>query len=202
MPIKSREKIPRFNPRTDIPTIPNAMSIAGAILAWRGAKRIDTAAGIAQVAAGRFIDVLDGIVARKTGQTSDFGALLDAGLDKAVTAIILYEIKSKNLAPTEIIAAITAFNGINAVASAKTIVEAGDETVRPEISGKLALAFETSSLLAHLLGSRLETTGQGQLARVARGIGDLAFAVSLPLAFKSTLSYVKRARQSKRRNDK
>ena len=42
MPIKSREKIPRFNPRTDIPTIPNAMSIAGAILAWRGAKRIDT----------------------------------------------------------------------------------------------------------------------------------------------------------------
>lgn len=57
MPIKSREKIPRFNPRTDIPTIPNAMSIAGAILAWRGAKRIDTAAGIAQVAAGRFIDV-------------------------------------------------------------------------------------------------------------------------------------------------
>lgn len=202
MPIKSRERIPRFNPRTDIPTIPNAMSIAGAILAWRGAKRIDTAAGIAQVAAGRFIDVLDGIVARKTGQTSDFGALLDAGLDKAVTAIILYEIKSKNLAPTEIIAAITAFNGINAVASAKTIVEAGDETVRPEISGKLALAFETSSLLAHLLGSRLETTGQGQLARVARGIGDLAFAVSLPLAFKSTLSYVKRARQSKRRNDK
>ena len=202
MPIKSREKIPRFNPRTDIPTIPNAMSIAGAILAWRGAKRIDTAAGIAQVAAGRFIDVLDGIVARKTGQTSDFGALLDAGLDKAVTAIILYEIKSKNLAPTEIIAAITAFNGINAVASAKTIVEAGDETVRPEISGKLALAFETSSLLAHLLGSRLETTGQGQLARVARGIGDLAFAVSLPLAFKSTLSYIERARQSKRRNDK
>ena len=202
MPIKSREKIPRFNPRTDILTIPNAMSIAGAVLAWRGAKRIDTAAGIAQVAAGRFIDILDGIVARKTGQTSDFGALLDAGLDKAVTAIILYEIKSKNLAPTEIIAAITAFNGINAVASAKTIVEAGDETVRPEISGKLALAFETSSLLAHLLGSRLETTGQGQLARVARGIGDLAFAVSLPLAFKSTLSYVKRARQSKRRNDK
>ncbi|MFC2601918.1 MAG: CDP-alcohol phosphatidyltransferase family protein [Candidatus Saccharimonas sp.] len=152
--------------------------------------------------AGRFIDVLDGIVARKTGQTSDFGALLDAGLDKAVTAIILYEIKSKNLAPTEIIAAITAFNGINAVASAKTIVEAGDETVRPEISGKLALALETSSLLAHLVGSRLETTGQSQLARVARGIGNLAFAVSLPFAVKSTLSYIERARQSKRRNDK
>lgn len=202
MPIKSREKIPRFNPRTDIPTIPNAMSIAGAILAWRGAKRIDTAAGIAQVAAGRFIDVLDGIVARKTGQTSDFGALLDAGLDKAVTAIILYEIKSKNLAPTEIIAAITAFNGINAVASAKMIVEAGDETVRPEVSGKLALALETSSLLAHLVGSCLETTGQSQLARVARGIGNLAFAVSLPFAVKSTASYIKRAWPSKRRNDK
>lgn len=202
MPIKCREKIPRFDPRTDVLTIPNAMSIAGAVLAWRGAKRIDTATGIAQVAAGRFIDVLDGVVARKTGQTSDFGALLDAGLDKATTAIILREIKNKDLAPTEVIAAITAFNGINAVASAKTIVEAGDETVRPEISGKLALALETSSLLAHLLGSRLETTGQSQLAKVARGIGNLAFAVSLPLAVKSTLSYIERARQSKRRNDK
>ncbi len=82
------------------------------------------------------------------------------------------------------------------------IVEAGDETVRPEVSGKLALALETSSLLAHLVGSRLETTGQSQLARVARGIGNLAFAVSLPFAVKSTLSYVKRARQSKHRNDK
>ena len=49
MPIKSREKTLRFNPRTDIPTIPNAMSIAGAILAWRGAKRIDTTAGIARL---------------------------------------------------------------------------------------------------------------------------------------------------------
>ncbi|MBB1579590.1 hypothetical protein HG426_001520 [Candidatus Saccharibacteria bacterium] len=68
MPIKSREKIPRFNPRTDIPTIPNAMSIAGAILAWRGAKRIDTAAGIAQVAAGRFIDVLDASLLAKQGR--------------------------------------------------------------------------------------------------------------------------------------
>ena len=118
MPGKSHEKTLRFNPWTDIPTIPNAMSIAGAVLA------------------------------------------------------------------------------------AKTIVEAGDETVRPEISGKLALALETSSLLAHLVGSRLETTGQSQLARVARGIGNLAFAVSLPFAFKSTLSYIERARQSKHRNDK
>ena len=68
--------------------------------------------------------------------------------------------------------------------------------MRPEISGKLALALETSSLLAHLVGSRLETTGQSQLARVARGIGNLAFAVSLPFAVKSTLSYIERARQS------
>lgn len=69
--------------------------------------------------------------------------------------------------------------------------------MRPEISGKLALALETSSLLAHLVGSRLETTGQSQLARVARGIGNLAFAVSLPFAVKSTLSYIERARQAK-----
>lgn len=199
MPIKSRERIPRFNPRTDIPTIPNAMSVAGAVLALRGAKRIDTTAGIAQVAAGRFIDVLDGIVRPQNGADKRFRRVAGCWARQSCHC---YEIKSKNLAPTEIIAAITAFNGINAVASAKTIVETGDETVRPEISGKLALALETSLLLAHLVGSRLETTGQSQLARVARGIGNLAFAVSLPFAFKSTLSYIERARQSKHRNDK
>ena len=198
MPIKSRERIPRFNPRTNILTIPNAMSVAGAVLALRGAKRIDTTAGIAQVG-------------WPVHRRSRRHRRPQNGADKRFRRVAgcwarqschCYEIKSKNLAPTEIIAAITAFNGINAVASAKTIVETGDETVRPEISGKLALALETSSLLAHLVGSRLETTGQSQLARVARGIGNLAFAVSLPFAFKSTLSYIERARQSKHRNDK
>ena len=72
MPIKSRERIPRFNPRTDILTIPNAMSVAGAVLARRGVKRIDTTAGIAQVAAGRFIDVLDGIVRPQNGADKRF----------------------------------------------------------------------------------------------------------------------------------
>ena len=67
------------------------MSLAGAVLAWRGAKRINTTAGVAQVVAGRLIDTLDGTVARQTGQTSNFGAIVDAGLDKTTTAKLLYE---------------------------------------------------------------------------------------------------------------
>lgn len=74
----------------DIFTIPNLISVTGAALAIHGSEKIDTAEGLAECAVGRLADVLDGKVARMTGQTSNFGAALDATTDKIVMAKILY----------------------------------------------------------------------------------------------------------------
>lgn len=195
MVARSREKPPKFDPRTDILTIPNVMSLAGAVLAWRGAKRINTTAGVAQVVAGRLIDTLDGKVARQTGQTSNFGAIVDAGLDKTTTAKLLYEMWRQDIAPKEALGLIAAFNTVNAIASTKSAIDIADETVRPDISGKLALAFETGSLFAHAISARLEASGKSNQANLARNIGNLSFVAALPLAVKSTSSYIKRACQ-------
>lgn len=195
MVARSREKPPKFDPRTDILTIPNVMSLAGAVLAWRGAKRINTTAGVAQVVAGRLIDTLDGKVARQTGQTSNFGAIVDAGLDKTTTAKLLYEMWRQDIAPKEVLGLIAAFNTVNAIASTKSAIDIADETVRPDISGKLALAFETGSLFAHAISARLEASGKSNQANLARNIGNLSFVAALPLAVKSTSSYIKRACQ-------
>lgn len=195
MVARSREKPPKFDPRTDILTIPNVMSLAGAVLAWRGAKRINTTAGVAQVVAGRLIDTLDGTVARQTGQTSNFGAIVDAGLDKTTTAKLLYEMWRQDIAPKEVLGLIAAFNTVNAIASTKSAIDIADETVRPDISGKLALAFETGSLFAHAISARLEASGKSNQANLARNIGNLSFVAALPLAVKSTSSYIKRAYQ-------
>lgn len=195
MVARSREKPPKFDPRTDILTIPNVMSLAGAVLAWRGAERINTTAGVAQVVAGRLIDTLDGTVARQTGQTSNFGAIVDAGLDKTTTAKLLYEMWRQDIAPKEVLGLIAAFNTVNAIASTKSAIDIADETVRPDISGKLALAFETGSLFAHAISARLEASGKSNQANLARNIGNLSFVAALPLAVKSTSSYIKRACQ-------
>lgn len=195
MVARSREKPPKFDPRTDILTIPNVMSLAGAVLAWRGTKRINTTAGVAQVVAGRLIDTLDGTVARQTGQTSNFGAIVDAGLDKTTTAKLLYEMQRQDIAPKEVLGLIAAFNTVNAIASTKSAIDIADETVRPDISGKLALAFETGSLFAHAISARLEASGKSNQANLARNIGNLSFVAALPLAVKSTSSYIKRACQ-------
>ncbi|MCD1275887.1 MAG: CDP-alcohol phosphatidyltransferase family protein [Candidatus Nanogingivalaceae bacterium] len=195
MVARSHEKPPKFDPRTDILTISNVMSLAGAVLAWRGAKRINTTAGVAQVVAGRLIDTLDGTVARQTGQTSNFGAIVDAGLDKTTTAKLLYEMWRQDIAPKEVLGLIAAFNTVNAIASTKSAIDIADETVRPDISGKLALAFETGSLFAHAISARLEASGKSNQANLARNIGNLSFVAALPLAVKSTSSYIKRACQ-------
>lgn len=195
MVARSREKPPKFDPRTDILTIPNVMSLAGAVLAWRGAKRINTTAGVAQVVAGRLIDTLDGTVARQTGQTSNFGVIVDAGLDKTTTAKLLYEMWRQDIAPKEVLGLIAAFNTVNAITSTKSAIDIADETVRPDISGKLALAFETGSLFAHAISARLEASGKSNQANLARNIGNLSFVAALPLAVKSTSSYIKRACQ-------
>ena len=93
---KAREASPTVRKvAKDIFTIPNLISVTGAALAIHGSEKIDTAEGLTECAVGRLADVLDGKVARMTGQTSNTGAALDATTDKIVMAKILYEMNKK-----------------------------------------------------------------------------------------------------------
>ena len=179
----------------DIFTIPNLISVTGAALAIHGSEKIDTAEGLAECAVGRLADVLDGKVARMTGQTSNFGAALDATTDKIVMTKILYEMNKKELAPKHVLGIVATLNLINAGATGIANLRSDEKAeTRPTKSGKVGLAMETAALVAYAAAELADKqTDNPKPAKLLRKLGAGAFAASLPFATHATYTYVKRA---------
>lgn len=179
----------------DIFTIPNLISVTGAALAIHGSEKIDTAEGLAECAVGRLADVLDGKVARMTGQTSNFGAALDATTDKIIMAKILYEMNKKELAPKRVLGTVAVLNSINAVATGIANLRSDEKVeTRPTKSGKVGLAMETAALVAYAAAELADKrTDSPKPAEILRKLGAGAFAASLPFAVHATHTYIKRA---------
>ncbi len=193
---KAREVFPTVRKvAKDVFTIPNFISVTGATLAMRGSEEIDTAKGLAECAVGRLADVLDGKVARMTGQTSNFGAALDATTDKIVMAKILYEMDKKRLAPKYVLGTVAVLNSINAMATGIANLRSDEKAeTRPTKSGKVGLAMETAALVAYAAAELVDKrTDSPKPAKLLRKLGAGAFAASLPFAAHATYTYIKRA---------
>ena len=193
---KAREVFPTVRKvAKDVFTIPNFISVTGATLAMRGSEEIDTAKGLAECAVGRLADVLDGKVARMTGQTSNFGAALDATTDKIVMAKILYEMDKKRLAPKYVLGTVAVLNSINAMATGIANLRSDEKAeTRPTKSGKVGLAMETAALVAYAAAELVDKrTDSPKPAKLLRKLGAAAFAASLPFAAHATCTYIKRA---------
>ena len=193
---KAREVFPTVRKvAKDVLTVPNLISVAGATLAIRGSEKINTAEGLAECAVGRLADVLDGIVARMTGQTSNTGAALDATTDKIVMAKILYEMNKKELAPKYVLGTVAILNSINAVATGIANLRSEEKAeTRPTKSGKVGLAMETAALVAYAAAELADKrTDSPKPAEILRKLGAGAFAASLPFAVHATCTYIKRA---------
>ena len=169
--------------------------MTGAALAMHGSEKIDTPEGLAECAVGRLADVLDGKIARMTGQTSNFGAALDAITDKIVMAKILYEMDKKKLAPKKVIDIVAVLNLINALATGIANLRSDEKTeTRPTKSGKVGLAMETAALVAYAAAELADKrTDNPKPAKLLRKLGAGAFAASLPFAAHATCTYIKRA---------
>jgi len=193
---KAREASPTVRKvAKDVFTIPNLISVTGAALVMHGSKEINTAKGLAECAVGRSADVLDGIVARMTGQTSNTGAALDATTDKIVMAKILYEMNKKGLAPKHVLGTVAVLNSINAAATGIANLRSDEKAeTRPTKSGKVGLAMETAALVAYAAAELVDKrTDSPKPAKLLRKLGAGAFAASLPFAVHATHTYIKRA---------
>ena len=192
---KAREASPTVcKVAKDVFTIPNSISMIGAALVMHGSEKIDTPEGLAECAVGRLADVLDGKVARMTGQTSNTGAALDATTDKIVMAKILYEMNKKGLAPKHVLGIVATLNLINAEATGIANLRSDEKAeTRPTKSGKLAMAGETATLIAYIGAHIAEQDKNPKLAKLLRKLGAGAFAASLPFAVHATCTYIKRA---------
>ena len=192
---KAREVFPTVRKvAKDVFTIPNFISVTGATLAMRGSEEIDTAKGLAECAVGRLADVLDGKVARMTGQTSNFGAALDAITDKIVMAKILHKLHEEEIVPEEFLVSIATSNLANAIATGIANLRSDKKAeTRPTKSGKLAMAGETVTLISYIAAHIAEQDKNPKLAKLLRKLGAGAFAASLPFAAHATCTYIKRA---------
>lgn len=192
---KGRETSPTVSKvAKDVFTIPNFISMTGAALAIRGSEKIDKAEGLVECAVGRLADVLDGKVARMTGQTGNFGAALDATTDKIVMAKILYEMNKKGLAPKHVLGIVATLNLINAGATGIANLRSDKKgETRPTKSGKLAMAGETITLISYIAAHIAEQDKNTKLAEILRKLGAGVFAASLPFAAHATCTYIKRA---------
>ena len=192
---KGRETSPTVSKvAKDVFTIPNFISMTGAALAIRGSEKIDKAEGLVECAVGRLADVLDGKVARMTGQTGNFGAALDATTDKIVMAKILYEMNKKGLAPKHVLGIVATLNLINAGATGIANLRSDKKgETRPTKSGKLAMAGETITLISYIAAHIAKQDKNPKLAEILRKLGAGAFAASLPFAAHATCTYIKRA---------
>ena len=193
---KARETSPTVHKvAKDVFTIPNLISVTGAALAMHGSEKIDTPEGLAECAVGRLADVLDGKIARMTGQTSNFGAALDAITDKIVMAKILYEMDKKGLAPKRVLGTVAILNSINAVATGIANLRSDEKAeTRPTKSGKVGLAMETAALVAYAAAELVDKrTDNSKPADILRKLGAGAFAASLLPAAHATCTYIERA---------
>ena len=193
---KGRETSPTVSKvAKDVFTIPNFISMTGAALAIRGSKKIDTVEGLTKCAVGRLADVLDGKVARMTGQTSNTGAALDATTDKIVMAKILYELYEKEMVPKKALGTVAVLNSINALATGIANLRSKEKAeTRPTKSGKVGLAMETAALVAYAAAEIVDKrTDSPKPAEILRKLGAGAFAASLPFAAHATCTYIKRA---------
>ena len=193
---KAREASPTVcKVAKDVFTIPNSISVIGAALVMCGSEEIDTPEGLAKCAVGRLADVLDGKVARMTGQTSNFGAALDAITDKIVMAKILYEMNKKELAPKRVLGTVAVLNSINAMATGIANLRSDEKAeTRPTKSGKVGLAMETAALVAYAAAELVDKrTDNPKPAEILRKLGAGAFAASLLPAAHATCTYIERA---------
>ena len=191
----SRESSNRANKiAKDVFTIPNAITLTGGILAWRGAEELNNPCGLSKAALGRLLDIIDGPVSRLTGQTSDVGAALDAITDKIVMAKILHKLHEEEIVPEEFLVSIATSNLANAIATGIANLRSDKKAeTRPTKSGKLAMAGETVTLISYIAAHVAEQDKNPKLAKLLRKLGAGAFAASLPLAVHATRIYIERA---------
>lgn len=178
---------------SEIVTEANAISAAGFGLVTAGIHRgMDTPLGAALVFAGRALDVVDGAVARCTGKTSEFGAALDASLDKLGMLAIVSHLSEKNIIPDWVAAGMIAQNTANTAATLAAQSKHPETRQAPDPVGKLAMAAQGASLASYTVGNLLKERAP-RVATIFRFTGHmLASAGIVRYGLPATKKYIER----------
>lgn len=179
----------------EIFTVPNGISLAGFSAVVKGSTEADPAKALAYTTTGRALDLVDGAAARALNQGSDFGAGVDALLDKfGMAAIVAGGLYHKRI-PALAAGAVVAHNSLNAAASITHEIRHPDQPSRPSKVGKVGLFIENAGMLAYLASSAVESKRPDSgAARTLKLAGHALTACGVALGLTAGANYVRRAR--------
>lgn len=180
--------------KKEVFTAPNAISSGGLGLVVAGSIESDPAKSLYLTASGRALDLVDGPVARATGQGSNFGAKVEATFDKAGMSAIIIGGLAHNRIPPVAAGAIVAHNAFNAAASIAHEIRHPDEPARPSKIGKVGLFIENLGVFAYMGAAAVESKRPN--SELARGLtigGHALTACGVGLGLIAGIGYLKRA---------
>jgi phosphatidylglycerophosphate synthase len=203
-------------PEGNINTLANVFTtVGGALVATGIGAGIDTPIGLALIGAGRAADLIDGPIARATGEDSELGATLDASFDKVGCAAIAFSLWRKDVVPNNVFVGMAIQNIANGIATAKARENHPDKNFLPSKTGKFAMFAQNIALLSYAFNNigqkkvhELTTTKariseaylnitlqqHEKRAKISRNIGHLASTLGIiGLGVPATLGYIGRA---------
>lgn len=173
----------------------NVLSTMSLIITSHGITHMDDLSGVAEIAVGEGLDLVDGREARRTGTASKLGAALDAGFDKVKMALSLYTAARKGILPPVIAAEIAAQNLANTGLS--LYGESQGMDMSPNIEGKHTRFIQISSMATFMIANYLDARGDTRsrtAATALRAIGWGGFAYQLKTGFEATKGLADTAR--------
>lgn len=177
----------------DLFQLPTAISATGLALVAQGCRAITTLEGVNRIAAGRGLDLVDGIAARALNQESDAGALADATCDKVGMALIAASALRHNAVPRHVIGSMFASNLTSTGLSAAAAIRHPKESYRPTKTGKHCMAAFNLGIISHLYANALEhERPELELHPHFQRLGQVASATGIALTIPTNVEYASR----------
>lgn len=158
----------------------NAASAGGICLVGVGLVHVHAEelwTGLILVSTGRLCDVLDGIIAERTGTKSPLGEAVDAGLDKIAVLATLIVFAIAKVMPWPLALIIGLQNGAT---SALALAAKGQKrTIHPAATGKIGTTIEWVALLGLGLAHAMHGSFTHIITAAAYGLALIAILLNL-----------------------
>ncbi len=179
-------------------TLANVVSLAGLVISSSGIKDCyqgNYKKGVAKIASGRLLDILDGFVADKTKTKSELGARLDAGTDKILMAEALIGLGSKQILSNIVVASFATQNGANVLSTYLYLKNHNNKDPQSSREGKLTTTFQWLTIGGFVVNELLEDQGRNKSSTL-EVINWTNFVISNVIGTKASLNYFHDATQS------
>ena len=143
--------------------------------------------GLVVIGSGRLADILDGLVADRTGTKSPLGELVDTSFDKISVLVAAVVFIVRDFTPWWLVLAIALQNVASILAS--LLARLRHMALHPSRLGKNAMAGVWFTLLLFGIGHVVQAEGWKVAAWVILAAGYVAGVATLGLGVTATLSY-------------